>query len=130
MDPFCYDDLSLEEKLYLSSLVRHPGFTVMKKMLENACQQATVKVIKLKRENERYKELLEAYQTEAHITNDVCATLLKSITMHAQAGDMQEKAEQLQKELELAGVSAAVVKETGIGSIKTKNVRTFGNPNQ
>lgn len=120
MDPLCYDSLSLEERIYIGSLSKHPGFIVLEKLMHDACNQMNSKVIKLKPEDADYDRKLKAFQLEAHVANDFCATLLKSIKMHTQAGELEE---QYNKNQELAEQLSQVPEEVsppGFGTVKIK----------
>lgn len=120
MEPFGYNELSLEEKIYIGSLSKHPGFVVLKKLMDSACDQATKLVIKLDPEDPAYDTKLKARQLVARVTNDVCATMLKSIVMHTNAGAVEEQAEELKKALEASGAEAPEL-GLGMGSIRIKS---------
>ena len=70
MDPFCYETLTQEQRLYLSSFAKHPGFIVLKKMMEDACRQATTAVIKLNPDDKDFDIKLKNRQMTARIVND------------------------------------------------------------
>ena len=114
MNPLAYDELSFDEKIFLGSLSKHPGFIVLKRLMESACKQATENLVKLNPEDERYNEKLKARQMAARITNDVCASLLKSIIMHSESAQIEEASKKAQEEIEKE------VEEFGIGSFKRK----------
>ena len=118
MDPFCYDELSQDERLYLSSFAKHPGFLVLKKMMENASRQATEAVIKLNPDDKDFDTKLKNRQMTARIVNDLCATLIKSIVMHSNAAAIQEEQEEFDKKMKEAGV--AIPEELGLGSVRIK----------
>ena len=99
MEPLCYDKLTFDERIYLGSLSKHPGFIILKKLFEDACNQAVQSVIKLSPEDPEYDRKLRARQLVARTTNDVCATLLKSIMMHSEAGELEESTKIAQEEL-------------------------------
>lgn len=114
MTPFCEDSLSSDEKLYLSSLSKHPGFMVLKKLMEDACTQMATKIVKVKPEDPERITKINAYQLEAFAINDFCATLIKSCGWHATNGEIEEENQKLQQTLEGSLV------ETGQGSIRIK----------
>jgi len=89
MDMLCYDELTNEEKMRLDGLSTHPGFPVLKKLMEHACWKATQEVIKLSPRTERFDQVLAALQHEARAMNDFSSTLIKSIQAHSQAIEMQ-----------------------------------------
>lgn len=96
MEPLSYEGLSFEDKMYLGGLEKHPGFPVLKKLMEDACLQATAKAISTDPEDPAYDTKLKARQLIARVTNDVCATLLKSIVMHSEAGKIEDQIRRIQ----------------------------------
>ena len=118
MDPFCYETLTQEQRLYLSSFAKHPGFIVLKKMMEDACSQATTAVIKLNPDDKDFDVKLKNRQMTARIVNEICATLIKSIVMHSDAAAVQEEQEEFDKKMKEAGV--AIPEELGLGSVRIK----------
>jgi len=122
MDALSYEGLGLDEKLYLGSLTKHPGWLVFLKLLENACLQATTKVIKLKRDNPDYDRLVKIYQTDASLINELCAAIIKSVTMHEMSGEMLEEQRKLEEGVEAAGVDRSVVSSV-FGSARIKPPR-------
>lgn len=119
MDPLCYDSLSFEDKTYLRALSKHPGYVILRKLMEDACRQATEAVIKLNPESENYSNVLKSRQIVARTTNDFCATLVKSIVMHTEAAETEEKVNKEQEDLEEAGVSLDA--KFGSVTIKPRN---------
>lgn len=114
MDAFLYKDLTLEEKLYLGSMTRHPGFTVFKKMVDDAFRQMMAKIVELRPDDPDYEKKLKAYQIEAYVTKEVCATLIKSIAMHTEAGALEEKVNKAREEYERANnLDPAIVGKFG-----------------
>ncbi len=90
MEPLKYGGLNPQKRLYLKAIVEHPGFAVQKELLEDAARQATLAVIRLSPEDENYEALLKSRQMTARITNDVIATLIKSIIMHAETSKIEQ----------------------------------------
>lgn len=125
MDPLCYDDLNLEEKIYLEGMTKHPGFKVMEKLLFDACKKSTDAVVKLDPTSDSYRRQLPNLQIIARVTNDVCGTLLKSIAMHGQSGQIEQQLNQATQ----AGQEAQTEQESPetpssvLGSIKIKPER-------
>lgn len=111
MDLFTYNGISKEDMQYLSGMAKHPGYIILKKLMENACQQSVVKMVKLKPEDADYDRLLKVYQTESHVINDVCSTVVKSIAKYVKVIEDDEKAQEIQEQLQLAGVDASLVGE-------------------
>lgn len=116
MDPLCADRLTMEEQLYLSSLSKHPGFLVLKKLMEDACSQASAKVVRVKPDDPERTAKISAYQAEAYSINSFCAAVLKSCGWHAMTGEALEEAQKIQQSLE----DSEDVNGIGLGSIKMK----------
>jgi hypothetical protein len=119
MDPLNYEGLSLEDKMALGNMQLHPGFIVMKKLFEDACDQATASAIKLNPEDPQYETILKIRHLTARVTNEVCATLIKSIVMHSQAGQIEEQAKKIEEALKKA-TGDTVELESKYGSMKIK----------
>jgi hypothetical protein len=128
MEPLGYE-LSTEEKIYLGNLTNHPGYTVLKKLVDEFCMMRNSRVIKLKRDTPDYIRLLEVYQTEAFLSFEICTTLLKSIEMHAIAGKAED---QLNKIREAATKVVSEVPQLGpqFGSLKIKSPKSDEQSNQ
>lgn len=116
MEPLCADRLTMDEQLYLSSLSKHPGFLVLKKLMEDACMQVSAKIVKVRPEDPERKTKIDAYQLEAFAVNAFCAALLKSCGWHAQTGETLEEAQKVQQALEGSEEDNGI----GLGSIKMK----------
>ena len=87
-------DLNEVEMAYLSNLCQHPGFKVIVKMMEEACENATREVIQLDPVNtDDYEHKLAILQLTARATNSFCSSFLKSVEVHANRAfaDEQEK---------------------------------------
>lgn len=121
MDPLNYEGLNTQEKLYLGSLSKHPGYVVLRKLMDDACRQATELVIKLNPEDPQYDAKLKARQIVARTTNDVCATLIKSIVMHTEAGVVEEQISKSEEALE--EVHASLGAQFGSVTIKSREGR-------
>jgi hypothetical protein len=118
MEMLCYENLTLEQKMYLGGLEKHPGFSVFKMLMEDICMKATAKAISTDPEDPAYDTKLKSRQLTARITNDVCATLIKSIVMHSKAGEIETEAKKLQEVLEeIVGVEDPDVQ---FGSMRQK----------
>lgn len=83
MKPLCLDTLSPEDRVYLGNMSAHPGYQVLKKLISDACKQATEAVIKLDPADDQYDRKLKALQFTARAVNDFSSTLLKSVEMHS-----------------------------------------------
>jgi hypothetical protein len=100
----CRECLSLEERVYLANLSQHPGFAVLKKLMDEACQQATRKAIALDPEDPQYEHKLKARHLEARTMNDFAASVILSIKAHVESMEAEEnetkEAENLLKSLQ------------------------------
>jgi len=119
MEPLKYEGLGLQEKLDLGRMAEHPGFAVQKKLFDDACQQAVRAVIKLNPEEKDFESTLKMRQLVARITNDVCATLLKSIAMHSESGRVEVMVKEVEGEVETERVPLG--ERFGSVSFKPKN---------
>ena len=122
MDLFTYDGITKEDISYLSSLAKHPGYVILKKMMEDACKKSVVKIVKLKPEDPDSDRLLKIYQLESHVLNDVCSTIVKSIAKYVKTSEDEEREQELREQLQAAGVGASLVGEKfGSTVIKSRN---------
>lgn len=92
MEPLMYAGLNPQKRLYLRAIIEHPGFAVVRELLEDACRQATQAVIKLNPEDENYDTLVKARQMTARLTNELAGMLIKSMIMHAETSKMETAA--------------------------------------
>ena len=99
MEPLGYSELTTAEKMYLGDLMRHPGYAVLKKLMEAASTQATENVTKLDPEDAAYDAKLKSRHLVSRVTNDVCATLIKSVVMHSEAGIVENQLQKLKEEV-------------------------------
>lgn len=80
--PILADKLALPERVSLSSVVHHPGFSVIVKMLEAACEDATNEVMRVDPEEENYERILSARQQRSRYSHELSRRLLDSIQYH------------------------------------------------
>ena len=85
MKLLCDGNLSLDEKTYLARLSLDPGFVVLRKLMENACEKATAEVIKLDPVTDNYDKRLAALQWTARAKNSFATDLIASIMAYAQS---------------------------------------------
>jgi hypothetical protein len=107
MEPLLYDktELTHQERFDLAVVLETPGFAVIKKLFEAACQQKLGAIIKLNPEDVNYDSLVKSRSLVSRTTNEVCAAMIKSIVMHAQTARIDEEVEKARKALE-AGETA------------------------
>src|ERR1700677_1547602 len=102
MEPLLYDktELTHQERFDLAVVLDTPGFAVIKKLFEAACQQKLAAIIKLNPEEPNYDSLVKSRSLVSRTNNEVCAALIKSIAMHAQVARIDEEVEKARKALE------------------------------
>jgi hypothetical protein len=84
--PLLCDDLQLVEKITLSSLSAQPGFNILVKIMNAACDKATKDVIKLNPATEGYMRELATLQSRARFMNEFCQQVLDSINWQVEDG--------------------------------------------
>src|SRR4029077_6840479 len=99
MDPFKYD-LAPDKQQKLAVLFEHTDFKIIHELLEDACQQTVKALVKVDPEKPDYDAILKARQLVASVTNDVCATLWKSIQMHARAAYVAKNVKEQEQQQE------------------------------
>jgi hypothetical protein len=80
--PLLYDELTLEDKVYLANLTLHEGYKVLKRLMSAACTRATEAVIKLDPMDADYGRKVQIAQQQARDRNEFCSSVLKSIEFH------------------------------------------------
>jgi hypothetical protein len=100
MDPLMYEGLTPQQRLDLGRTSETPGFAVIKLLLDDACDKSLKAVIKVSPEDPEYDQKVKARQLVSRVTNDVCATLIKSIIMHSEVAKVQANLMRAQKELQ------------------------------
>jgi len=118
MEALCYSELTLEEKLYLSAMAQHPGFTVFKKLIDDAFKQKMASIVDLSPEDPEYDTKLRSRQTDLRLTKEICAILIKSINMHAQAALVEQNVNKAREEEKLNEADPEF--QARFGSIKEK----------
>lgn len=88
--PLLIDGLTLAERITLGSLAQQPGFMVLVKIMNAACERATADVIKLEPSEEGYQRKLMAFQTRARNINEFSSSVLKSIDWQVQFGVVEQ----------------------------------------
>lgn len=120
MQPLKYTSLTLQEKNALKDMMQHPGFAVQKKLFDDACRQANEALIKLNPEDADYDRLAKTRHMTARLTNEVCATLIKSIIMHSESAKIENAIEQQNKENKEPESAAPQLVGTKFGSFSMK----------
>lgn len=104
MKPLCIDTLTSEERIYLGNMASHPGFIVFKKLVADACKQATEEVVRLDPVDDGYERKLKALQFSARAINQFSAMLIKSIEMHSLAAVLEEENKELEEQEEVVEI--------------------------
>jgi hypothetical protein len=97
--PLLYDDLNMEDRLYLANLQQQPGYKVLIKVFNAACARATRDVISLDPMAENYSRKLSALQQMSRAMNEFCAAVCKSVQWHSLKGLAEQREEQEVEEL-------------------------------
>jgi TRAP-type mannitol/chloroaromatic compound transport system substrate-binding protein len=111
-----YESLTTGEQEMLSTLVRHPAYGILKKLMEEACVKSTARVIQLKVTEDNYASKLQALQQEAQAMNEFSAAIIKSIEAHSEA--VKRQLEQRTEELEAS--TSELLDAKHFGSIRIK----------
>jgi hypothetical protein len=97
-------DLTFAEQMALASLTQHRGFEVLTKIFDEACVEANQAPIKLDPMIEKYDQKLKMLTLVARLTNDFCASVRNTVTVHISAAVAQqnelEQAELMETEAE------------------------------
>lgn len=74
--------LPFEERIALAQLTLQPGWTILVRLMAEACRNATEAVVKLDPTSPRYQEVLAGLQTTARAMNKFSADVLDSVKVH------------------------------------------------
>jgi hypothetical protein len=94
--PLLIDGLSLPEKIMLGQTSLTPGFQILIKLMEAACDDSRVAINDVNPEDPGYEQVLKARQQYSRAINKFSALVLKSVHYHTEYGIAEER----QKELE------------------------------
>jgi hypothetical protein len=87
-------NLAFEERVQLAQLTNHPGWSILVKVMAEACRNSTEEVIKLSPTSERYSENLEKLQMTARamskFSNDVLSSVREHLNSTVQAANTVE----------------------------------------
>lgn len=75
-------NLSPEERIQLAQLTNHPGWSILVKIMAEACRASTEEVIRLNPTSERYTENLEKLHVSARAMNKFSNDVLESVREH------------------------------------------------
>lgn len=82
--PILGDKLTIPEQVTLASMTHHPGFKILVKMFEAACEDATQEVLRVDPEEQNYERVLAARQQCSRSTHQFSRRVLDSIQYHIQ----------------------------------------------
>ncbi len=88
------ENLTHEERILLAQLTTVPGWTILVRMMAEACRNATEAVIKLDPTTERYQEKLVAMQSMARSINKFSTDVLDSVKVHQRSAVKEAEQEQ------------------------------------
>lgn len=78
------------ERASLLNMTLHPGYKVLRHMMDQLCELYTADVIKLDPVNtDKYEDKLQKLAMIARVASDVCASLVKSIETHEAQGALE-----------------------------------------
>lgn len=84
-------DLNLTEKVILANMTLHEGWQILKKLMTDACVQATQDMVKLDPINDSgYDRKLKLLQARARLMNEFCSSVLASAEWHVNEGMTEE----------------------------------------
>ena len=95
--PLLMDGLTLPEKVILGQMSLTPGYQVLVKLMESACEDSRLAINDVNPEEPGYVEVLKARQQFSRAVNKFCVLLLRSVEYHKAHGVAEEQ----QKELEV-----------------------------
>lgn len=102
-------DMNEVDRAYLSNLCQHPGWKVVVKMMEMACENATKEVIMLDPLADGAEKKLQITQLKARVTHEFCLSFLKSVEIHVDR--VHQEAKEEEEEAEMMARLAALKQE-------------------
>jgi hypothetical protein len=91
MKPLLIDGLTLPEKVMLGQTSLTPGFAIMVKLMEAACDESRVAINDVNPEDENYDHVLRARQQYSRAINKFSTLVLRSVEYHTQHGIAEEQ---------------------------------------
>jgi hypothetical protein len=95
--PLLANELTPTEQVSLAALKQYPGFSVLEKLLMEACKRATEDVIKLDPVEEGYERKLKALQSRARERNEFSLLVLGSVEWQIAMAAPAEREEEPQE---------------------------------
>lgn len=112
--PLLRDELSGSERTSLAYLKSTPGYQVLIKLLNSACEKATADAIKTSPEEENYLQILAYRQQRARTFSELASSIFKSIDWHTKQIVISEKNQDEE-------AVDAVAKVFGIHTVESKS---------
>jgi hypothetical protein len=88
--PLLLGELLEGEQMNLASLLKHPGYPALEKLLMASCRRATEDLVRLNPSTEGYEKKLVYLQWKAQERNEHTMEILRSISYHAEVHDVRE----------------------------------------
>lgn len=117
--PLLMEDLTGQERTFLSQIVQHPGFSVIIKLFDAGCVRATQDIVKLDPEKPDYERLLTYRSQRSRNISEFSAWIRASVNYHTGVVKMQDQ------ESEEAATDN-VAKVFGIHRVPPKAKRVIG----
>src|ERR1035437_9370081 len=95
--PLLQDRLTSAEKAMLGQTALTPGYKVIIKLMDSACEESRVSINDVNPEDENYEQVLKARQQYSRAINKFSALVLRSVEHHVAWGAAEEQ----QKEMEV-----------------------------
>src|SRR6267378_1942225 len=86
------DKLDFEERVALAQLTMQPGWSVLLRLIGEACRQSTEECIKISPTNEKYKEIVPNLQLVAHTMSKFAKQIVDSCKAVHQRASTESKA--------------------------------------
>lgn len=87
-------NLSYEERIQLAQLTTQPGWSILVKLMAEACRNATEEVIRLDPKTERFHEVVGSLQMTARAINKFTAEVVDSVKVHLGVALKEAKAKE------------------------------------
>lgn len=125
-EPLLREELTPIERAHLYQVVMLPGFKVILKLANAACQRFNDNVIKLNPETQDFKDKVTIRQLEAWTASKYCSDLFKSMEWHTQQVSAVEKQEDEKADdavselfgIHITGPKKALLKQPKIKTVK------------
>ncbi len=117
--PLLMEELTQPERVFLTQIFQHAGFSVLIKLFDAGCTRATQDIVRLDPEKPDYERLLAYRSQRSRNINEFSSWIRKSVEYHTKVVKMQEVGDENQAE-------DAVAKVFGIHKVPPKAKRVIG----